>query len=244
MVAPTKTIKPASKLPVFAIRAPITTGENAPITLPKPVKNTDPGRQRARRQQLRLQVNKGGSAAPQKKALAAMVSAAVLASGMIDTAYISAPAMKRPTKQTTAPLAHHMQQPGWHSQQPPPDLRIGRTTLPEGPAYEDRPSRRQDHPNAIKTRIEEHRQDLIGRVGLTVAFSGLFDGWSDASPQRATSSETPNFDFSGLCGQKRRRLRSFGLSRTKLTVLKNKNASQAINPSRKGPMPCRKLAQS
>jgi hypothetical protein len=42
---------------------------------------------------------------------------------------------------------------------------IGRTALPEGPAYEDDPSHREDHPNANKDRNAEHRYALIGNVG-------------------------------------------------------------------------------
>jgi hypothetical protein len=41
---------------------------------------------------------------------------------------------------------------------------IGRTAVPEGPAYEDDPSRR--HPNADEDRPAEHRQALFGSVGI------------------------------------------------------------------------------
>jgi hypothetical protein len=44
---------------------------------------------------------------------------------------------------------------------------IGRTALPEGPAYGENPSRRQDHPNADNHRIADHPKSLLAAYGLT-----------------------------------------------------------------------------
>jgi hypothetical protein len=43
---------------------------------------------------------------------------------------------------------------------------IGRTALPDGPAYVAYPSRRQDYPNAETHRVAEHSQVLVRGLGF------------------------------------------------------------------------------